>query len=557
MIGTIRRHSKWLWLIIIAATIITFVFWGANTSRLGSSGGRSGPENFGSINGERITRDDYFNAQREVYLRYFFSYGDWPDKNATQMGFDVERETYYRLLIIRKQQELGIHVSSEAVARVANAMLMSLNRGNPLPFAVFLKQILQPHGLSTADFDGYVRHDLGIQQMMSAAGLSGQLVTPQELRALYVREHEELSTQAVFLSASNYLASVSVTNDAVARFFTNEMAKYRLPDRVQVAYVRFSVTNFITQAEKDLGTNLTGLVEANALKFGTNYFGGAKTPEESKARIRAELIRGRALAEARKKANEFATILFALEPTKANLEQLARTNRLAVSVSAPFDRSYGPKDLAVGVAFVKAAFALTTNEPFAGPLDGTDGAYVIAMDKAFPSEIPPLDKIHDEVTADYKYSEAVLLAHEAGMNFAKVLTNGLAQGKTFSAVCSELNVRPLLLPPFSMSTRALPEIEDHASLAQFKQAAFGTPLGKSSDFVPTSEGGFIVFVQSRLPLDEARMKADLPAFAAAIRQTRRNEAFNDWFRREAEKGLRDMPLARPAQPIRSTGTPSE
>jgi hypothetical protein len=28
-----------------------------------------------------------------------------------------------------------------------------------------------------------------------------------------------------------------------------------------------------------------------------------------------------------------------------------------------------------------------------------------------------------------------------------------------------------------------------------------------------------------------------------VRQNRQNEAFNDWFRKEAEKGLRDTPLA--------------
>ena len=61
MIGTLRRHSKWLWLVIIFATVVSFVYWGANTSRLGSgAGGRQG--DLGTINGERVTVDTYASA---------------------------------------------------------------------------------------------------------------------------------------------------------------------------------------------------------------------------------------------------------------------------------------------------------------------------------------------------------------------------------------------------------------------------------------------------------------------------------------------------------------
>jgi hypothetical protein len=70
-----------------------------------------------------------------------------------------------------------------------------------------------------------------------------------------------------------------------------------------------------------------------------------------------------------------------------------------------------------------------------------------------------------------------------------------------------------------------------------------TPLGKASNFQMTTEGGLILYVKAKLPLDEAKMSASLPAFMNTVRQNRQNEAFNDWFRKEAEKGLRDTPLA--------------
>ena len=557
MFGTIRKHQTWLWAIIITLTIISFVIFFSPVSKLNN--GRSAPVNFGSINGERISQEEYINARREQDLRYFFfmSGGRWPADDAKKAGFDVDRETYYWLLLIQKQNQLGIHISSDLVAQFARNMLSQFQRDGAASPAAFVQQVLQPHGLQLEDFERFVRHYLGVQGLVATIGLSGKLVTPQEATALYEREHEELATEALFFSASNYLATVSAKPEAISQFYSNRQANYRLPDRVQVSYVKVGVSNFLAQAEAALmKTNFTEIVEANYQRLGTNYFRDAKTPEEAKAKIREELIRGRALGEARKKALEFARPLFDIEPPHAeDLEKLAKEKGLTVSISAPFDQVEGPKDLETGADFAKAAFKLAPDQPFAGPFIGKDGAYVIALNKKIPSEIPPLDQIRERVVADYKYNQALTLARAAGVAFHKTLTNGLAQGKSFSALCNEAKLKPVELPPFSLSTRSLPELEDLISLDGrngLKQIAFNTPPGQASEFHATSEGGIIVYVKSRLPLDVAKMTVELPAFVNSVRQNRQNDAFNEWFRKEVEKGLHDTPVFRPQQ----SGAPS-
>jgi peptidyl-prolyl cis-trans isomerase D len=550
MIGTIRKHQTWLWAIIITITILSFVIFFSPVSKMNNS--RGGPVNFGSINGERISPEQFIAASREVNLRYFFmSDGHWPGDDAKKMGFDTERETYQWLLLIQKQEQLNIHVGSDVVAQIAKNMISRFQKDIPTP-ALFVQKVLQPQGLQLEDFERFVRHYLGVQELVATVGLSGELVTPIEAAGLYEREHQELATEAVFFSVSNYLASVKVTPEAITQFYSNRLANYRLPDRVQVSYVKFGISNFLAEAESDLmKTNLTEIIEANYQRLGTNYFRDAKTPEESKAKIREELIRGRALAQARKKALEFARPLFEIEPARAeDLEKMAKEKGLAVSISAPFDREEGPKDLEVP-ELAKAAFKLTPEQPFAGPLVGKDGAYVIALKKKLPSEIPSLEQIRAQVTADYKHNQALFAARIAGSDFHTTLTNGLAKGKSFSAIAADSKLKPIELPPFSLSTRSLPEVEDHVSLDGrngLKQIAFSTPPGMASGFVPTNDGGLILYVKSRLPLDPARMKAELPGFVASVRQNRQNEAFNEWFRKEMEKGLRDTPLVRQQQP---------
>src|SRR5690242_14548665 len=113
MFGTIRKHQTWLWAVIITLTIISFVIFFSPYSRVNSGGRAAG--DFGSIAGDKISLDDYLKAKQEVVLQYFFmSGGNWlsSEEEAKKQGFDVEQRTYARLFLIKKQEDLGIHIGS-------------------------------------------------------------------------------------------------------------------------------------------------------------------------------------------------------------------------------------------------------------------------------------------------------------------------------------------------------------------------------------------------------------------------------------------------------------
>jgi parvulin-like peptidyl-prolyl isomerase len=537
MLGTIRRHQKWLWVIIVTLTIASFVIFFSPYSKM--SGPSRGKVELGMVNGHPIGEEDFMAAKRDVYLRYFVTHGDWPrDAEAKRLGFNADRESYNQLLLIEKMKDLNIQVSSTAVARLAAQVLGSA------PYASFVEKRLKPEGFRGNDFERFIRHELGIQQLITVLGLSGKLVTPREAETLYRREQQELATEAVFFTGSNNLASVVVTPESVGRFYTNQMPRYRLPERVQVRYVQFELTNFFAEADQELAkmTNLNALVERVYEERGTNYYRDAKSPAEVREKIKTDMHRELAQRSARKMAATFATELSEQSPQRAeNLDQLAARQKLTVKVTAPFDIQNGPEELRVPANFSRAAFALTETEPFGNPVVGDDAVYVIAFNKRFPSEIQPLASIHEQVTADFRFTQAIQLARQAGTNFSAALTASLAAGKTFAAVCDETKVKPLTLPPYSLATRTLPEVEERVSLSLLKQIAFITPVGKTSDFVPTSEGGLVLHVVSRLPVDEAKLKADFPAYLNSVRQTRQIEVFNDWFRKQMELGYMQIP----------------
>ena len=124
----------------------------------------------------------------------------------------------------------------------------------------------------------------------------------------------------------------------------------------------------------------------------------------------------------------------------------------------------------------------------------------------------------------------------------------MAADRGFASLCVTADLQPQALPAFSLSTQELPELGERTDLNQLKQAVFTTPVGKTSDFEATSDGGFVVYVQSRLPIDQAKMNSDLPQYIVAFRRERQNEAFGQWVNLEANRELRNTPVFQQFKP---------
>ena len=542
-----RKHS-WILIVTLTLTIISFViFMGKGPSRAGNGG--SGGD-YGTIYGHEINATMYDQARRDFFIAYWEQTHEWPDKSQGMTPDQLEQQVYSYLLMQLKAKDLGIHVGDDAAATAANNLLRSrdimqlFGASQPVQPQTFIDQVLAPEGLTATDFLRAIRARVAINQLVEVLGLSGTLITPQEAGSLYDREYREYSAQAVFFSASNYLSRVTASPAAIAQFYTNNQAAYREPDRRQVNYVVFNESNWVAQSKAEWAkTNFEETVESVYEKYGnTEQFAGGKTPEDTKAKIRELLINRRALADAASQANNFVSELYAMTPViPQNLATLAKQKNLPVLTSAPFGESTGPEDFDAPEALTKAAFKLNADSPYTGPIPGSDAVYVIALANQLPSSIPSLAQIYPRVAQDFETQQAVALAQQTGTRFYFTATNGLATGKKFPQVAEAHGVTAVFLSPFSLSSSEVPELGDHAELGQLKQAAFTTAPGKVSPFVPTADGGFILYEQSLLPVDESKKAADFPQYLAQARRARQNEAFNLWLNTELNRELVNTP----------------
>src|SRR6185369_17181302 len=235
MFTQIRKHQKTLWNFISSMVIISFVWYfnpNQRWSRRGGGGGMGGDDRVGMINGEPIHRAEYNDAYREAMLHYLFTYGEWPqDNEMTRQMRPVERETRNRIFLTHKIKDLNIEVNDQAVVDwIAQSFQdRETKQYHHEAYQRFIKNIEQRR-TKEADFLRYAKHQVAISHLAAIAGASGKLVPPQEAEQTYREEHQKVDTKLALFSLSNYVANIQVTDDAIARFYTNRQSAYRMPE---------------------------------------------------------------------------------------------------------------------------------------------------------------------------------------------------------------------------------------------------------------------------------------------------------------------------------------
>jgi hypothetical protein len=538
MIGTIRKHSTWLWLVIIVAVIVSFVIY--FTPTVGSGGGPTGATEFGTINDRPITRKEYKEALTDAQLRLFLRTGQWPDSfDLRRMGVSLEDQTRDRLVLLDQVRRNQIKVDDAAVARWIAEQLGDPSRpGSARQFYENLVNTLLPrHGVYDADFVRFIRNEIAVNHLLNFAGQAGRLVPPREAEAEFRRSHDKIEADAVVFSASNHLAAVVLDPPLLGEYYTNNRSLYRIDERVRVHYIEFLTTNFVAQADEFLAkrTNLTEEIDREYIQRGASSFvdtnGQVMPPDLAKARLRSDLRDRQAAIEARKAASAFAANLESLNPpTAEGFVRLAAEKGVLPLVTEPFTRNQTPPGLRVGRNFTEIAFKLDPTNPISSTIVGQDGVYVIALKERLPSVVPELEQILERVTEDYKRDTSTRLAREAGERFVRTLTNGLAQGKDFAAICVEAGVTPVTLPVFTAATRTPPPNWDRRlNLEQVKAMTANKAAGTATDLIFTRDGGFVVYVKARTPVTDEEVKAGLAETRQELERGGQSRAYNDWF----------------------------
>ena len=541
MFAHIRKHQQWLFIVIIAVVIVSFVvFFTPSVGSGGGGGGGTGSDAIvGTIGDQPITQQEYYDAYKEVALQFFSTTGSWPDQMGAQYGFDAERETPNRLLMIRKLKEMGIVTSDETVAswKVNFFADQETNTFQRELYDRFLEAI-KPRGLTESDLERYAAHRVGIGQLTSLVSLSGEMVTPSEAERVYKERNQQAATMAVLFSRTNHM---SAGQDLVGmdEYFTNNMAVYRVEEKRKIRYVKFAATNYLAEAETQLNTstNLQSMIDSIYTTRGTNAFienGEVLSEEIAKEQIRQEELEKKGLEIAEEHTKNFMSGFAKFEAYSSGaLEQLATELGHVSDLTTEFSRNQLAPGIGAPFSFTQTAYQLTEEEPIASPLEASDAFFVMALEEIIPDHPPTLDEVRARVMGDFRREQQLESAREEADSFHKNLTAAIDGGKTFEEACSELGQTPIEIPNFSLATRTLEDFQDRrVTVSWLQNLAFAMTPGEVSDVSDISEGAGVLYLKAYEDVDEAKMNEDLPDFIDELRQSRRNETFSAWIQQQ-------------------------
>jgi len=550
-----------MWIIIVG-TILSFVYYLTPNATRGGGGGapiRSAPA--GSIDGEPITQFQFELALREAKVAVRMRAGHWP--NSQEISRSLPDLAFQQLFIAAKMKELNLDVPVEATA-LFTRKLFGVPPGQAFPkdkFDEFVKNVLNEEGkVDVEDFYHWVRDQVGAELLVKLYGMNGDLITAKEAEFFFRRDHELMSVELVRFPLTNYTAQIAPTAQEIGEFYTNRQADYSLPDREQINYIHFDLTNYLAAADKILAgmSNLDAqLDQAYLSKDASSYkdeAGNVLTAEAEKAKMKED-YRTQFVARSAAQTNAYQLAKLFFDGRKKDqpisrdeLAQFASSNGLSVVTTPPFDRLNPPKELQLPPQYLDMIFHLDASDPEDQYklVPATNGFFLLGLERKLPSEIQPLEVVRAKVAEDCRDSKALELAIQAGTNFEAAAQAGLAKGQSFDDICAEQKIKPQVLTPFDIETKSIPEVEDQNEFEYLiKRAAYQMPVGQITTLEKTLTGGFLMFLKARTQVDDAIVQRDLPAFLATQREQRQMAAFSIWISREMQMHL-VRPAAKPA-----------
>lgn len=534
MIGSIRKHSNWLWAIIVTAVIASFVIWSD------AGGGRNsfdfGGSDFGKLYGRPITRDQLLKARTAVSVDDALRGG-----RARGASADNERQVAELMVLQAKVKEMGIQVSDDAVGKYLRENFKDASTGT-FNYDVFIQNLLQRTRIDESTFLEHIRQQVAIQHMVEMVGAASRLVTPREVESDYRRDNERWVTKAALFSVSNRVASITAKPEELTKFYSNRIAYYRIPERSVLVYVRFDATNYIAEAESMISkeAGFTNRLEEFYKQRGAEMFRDENdkllSKEAALRKIRDEASSQGALGLARQAAVRFNDELGALtNVTASSFAMTASKLKVPLRSTTPFRVGERIMGLETVQSLPQRVAGLNAETPYTEPLDG-DGFVVIPMlQTKLPPEIPSFETVRERVLQDYKMDRARAATREAGEKFQATAAAGLASGKRFDDIISSEKVPVISVPEFTTAAQNVAGLDSRLNLYLVRNAATSAKSNGVSRYTESSDGGFVLYLEKKEPVSDEAVKLALPTALAEARQQRRMSVFQSWFASEFQK----------------------
>ncbi len=414
MLDFFRNHQR----LMMALLILTVVPGLGIVGIQGFSSFFDDSANVASVNGRKITRQDYDNAQRQQIDRARQMLGaqfdpkmfDTPEMRASLVDSLVQQR-----VLSDETQRLHLTASDQAVRRalLADPTISSLRKPDGSIDVEQYKQLLAMQGMTPEQYDERVRYGLATSQIPDS--IQGSAFTSKALaQSLSEIAEQHRDVQGLAFRTADYAAKIQPTDAQLQSYYDTHKAEFATPESASIQYVVMSPATLsagITPSDADLKK----YYDDNIARF--------KTPAQVRAShiliVASKDASAADQAKAKQKADEILT------QVKAHPDQFAaiaqKESQDPGSASKGGDLGYfGRGMIAGGQAFDDAAFALKQGE-ISGVVHTDFGYHIIEATDVKPSVTQPFDQVKDALTKDYVAQQAAKTLTESADGFTSTV----------------------------------------------------------------------------------------------------------------------------------------
>jgi peptidyl-prolyl cis-trans isomerase D len=379
--------------IVLLVLILPFAFWGVSSYRNAVSGGDA----LATVDGEKITQQDFENAmkQQQDRMRELMGANYNPAMfDQPEIKFSILNNLVNQRLLTQQAHAVGLTVSDDQLAQII-AGIGAFQKDGKFDRQQY-ETVLSRQNLSPLVFEERVRQQLAMDQLTDAYSQNGYISNVVADNLIQLNEQQRVVSVAQ-IAVDPFLKQVKIEDAAIKDYYDKNQAEFRVPPRARVQYVLFSADALLPQMTVS-DEEVKKYYADHQAEFGTQEQREAahilitvptqaSAPEKAAARTKAEQI------------------LQQVKQTPAKFAELARKySEDPGSASHGGDLGFFGRGMMVK-PFEDAAFSLKPGE-ISGLVESEFGFHIIKLLSIKPAKLKPLAEVRADIVQQLKQQKA-------------------------------------------------------------------------------------------------------------------------------------------------------
>ena len=498
-----QHHFRTVFAILLAITIVSFVFVYSASSGLGRAERRVVDRPFFGIN--LNSADDMQRVLGDASLSALLNLGYSGIDNEQLQQYALQRQA---ALALARQLHLPAPTQQELTDFLKTLRAFAGQNGefDPQTYANFRANLRTNVQLREVDVSRVVSDDFRMKRLQKLFAGPGY-VLPGDIKQQLTQADTRWTLAVATVDYDSFKPAIAPTDAELTQHFEAYSARYQIPERFSGSYVEFPYVGFLAQVNVT-DQEVKEFYDANPTAFPAPAKADAKAKDakpdpaadfaavQPQVATRLKLERARQLAL--KAASDLTVALFNDgKATPESTTAVLATRKLAPKPLAPFARGEGPAELGGSTEINAQAFKLAQDHFFSDALATPTSAVVLFWKETIPSRKPLFAEVRAKVATDYVENEKRKRFVDLGRTLKATLEARLKAGDSFekaaetAAAASSVKIEAKTFAPFTL--RQPPQDLDYSVYGTLERLE----KGQVTDMVRSAAKGVLVYAADK------------------------------------------------------------